>query len=140
MADEMAMMGAHIDAFEYCPDRPEGTIERYRRVIDRRKAAAGMITDLLSRFRVNADDSTLISDKASDLEAARVAGLKGYFFSRRQFGGFCKAAFAAKVQLRAKTGIKLGLFDLWRDTPCTKFTRMAKCRPGYTIAVQQLAS
>jgi D,D-heptose 1,7-bisphosphate phosphatase len=80
MADEMALMGAHIDAFEYCPDHPEGTIERYRRVSDRRKPSPGMITDLLSRFPVNADDSILIGDKASDLEAARVAGLKGYFF------------------------------------------------------------
>ena len=81
MADEMAMMGAHIDAFEYCPDHPEGTIERYRRVSDRRKPAPGMITDLLGRFPVNADDSILIGDKASDLEAARAAGLQGYLFS-----------------------------------------------------------
>ena len=140
MADEMATLGAHIDAFEYCPDHPEGTVERYRRVSDRRKPAPGMITDLLGRFRVNADDSILIGDKAGDLEAARAAGLKGYLFSGRQPGGLCETAFAAEVQLRAKTGIKLGLFDLWRDTPCTKLTRMAKCRPVYTIAVQQLAS
>ena len=32
MADEMAAIGAHIDAFEYCPDHPDGTVERYRRV------------------------------------------------------------------------------------------------------------
>ena len=81
MADDMAVIGAHIDAFEYCPDHPDGTVERYRRVSDRRKPAPGMITDLLGRFRVNADDSILIGDKAGDLEAARAAGLKGHLFS-----------------------------------------------------------
>jgi D,D-heptose 1,7-bisphosphate phosphatase len=90
MADEMAMIGAHIDAFEYCLDRPEGTIERYRRVSDRRKPAAGMITDLLDRFPVNAVDSILIGDKASDLEAAQAAGLKGYLFSGGNLETFVK--------------------------------------------------
>jgi len=90
MADEMAIVGAHIDAFEYCPDHPEGTIERYRRESDRRKPAPGMITDLLSRFPVNVDDSILIGDKASDLEAARAAGLQGYLFSGGNLEAFVK--------------------------------------------------
>ncbi len=70
MADEMAAIGAHIDAFEYCPDHPDGTVERYRRVSDRRKPAPGMITDLLGRFPVDAAGSFLIGDKPSDIEAA----------------------------------------------------------------------
>jgi D,D-heptose 1,7-bisphosphate phosphatase len=90
MADEMASMGAHIDAFEYCPDHPEGTIERYRRENDRREPGAGMITDPLSRFPVNADDSILIGDRASDLQAARAAGLKGYLFSGGNLEAFVK--------------------------------------------------
>jgi D,D-heptose 1,7-bisphosphate phosphatase len=87
MADEMAAIGAHIDAFEYCPDHPDGTVERYRRVSDRRKPGPGMITDLLRRFPVKADKSILIGDKPSDLEAARAAGLQGRLFS----GGNLKA-------------------------------------------------
>jgi D,D-heptose 1,7-bisphosphate phosphatase len=98
MADEMAMMGAHIDAFEYCPDHPEGTIERYRRENDRRKPGPGMITDLLSRFPVNADDSILIGDRASDLEAAQAAGLKGHLF----LGGNLEAF--VKQHLRPRSG------------------------------------
>lgn len=90
MADEMAMMGAHIDAFEYCPDHPEGTVEQYRRVSDRRKPAPGMITDLLGRFPVNADDSILIGDKVSDLEAARAASLRGYLFPGGNLETFVK--------------------------------------------------
>jgi D,D-heptose 1,7-bisphosphate phosphatase len=81
MADEMAAAGAHIDAFEYCPDHPDGTVERYRRVSDRRKPAPGMITDLLNRFAVDAAHSILIGDNATDLEAAHAAGLKGHLFS-----------------------------------------------------------
>jgi D-glycero-D-manno-heptose 1,7-bisphosphate phosphatase len=90
MADEMATIGAHIDAFEYCPDHPEGTIERYRRVSDRRKPAPGMITDLLGRFPVDTDRSILIGDKPSDLEAAHAAGLKGYLFSAGNLEAFVK--------------------------------------------------
>jgi D,D-heptose 1,7-bisphosphate phosphatase len=80
MADDMAGLGAHIDAFEYCPDHPDATVQRYRRVSDRRKPAPGMITDLLGRFRVDANASLLIGDKEGDLEAARAAGLKGHLF------------------------------------------------------------
>ena len=90
MADNMAEMGAHIDAFEYCPDHPDGTIERYRRVSDRRKPAPGMITDLLSRFPVDAEQSILIGDKTDDLEAARAAGLQGYLFSGGNLEAFVK--------------------------------------------------
>ena len=90
MADEMAAIGAHIDAFEYCPDHPDGTVERYRRVNDRRKPGPGMITDLLSRFPVNADASILIGDKPSDLEAARAAGLQGHLFSGGNLEAFVR--------------------------------------------------
>jgi D,D-heptose 1,7-bisphosphate phosphatase len=90
MADEMATIGAHVDAFEYCPDHPEGTVERYRRVSERRKPAPGMITDLLGRFPVNAADSILIGDKEGDLEAARSAGLKGHLFSGGNLEAFVK--------------------------------------------------
>ena len=90
MADEMAAIGAHIDAFEYCPDHPDGTVERYRRDNIRRKPGPGMITDLLGRFPVNTDDSILIGDKPSDLEAARAAGLQGHLFSGGSLEAFVR--------------------------------------------------
>jgi D,D-heptose 1,7-bisphosphate phosphatase len=80
MADDMAAMGAHIDAFEYCPDHPEGNVERYRRVSDRRKPAPGMIMDLLRRFAVDTDNSILIGDRDDDIKAAHAAGLRGHLF------------------------------------------------------------
>ena len=96
MADDMATIGAHIDAFEYCPDHPEGTIERYRRVNNRRKPGPGMITDLLDRFPVNVVNSILIGDKASDLEAAHAAGLKAHLFSGGNLEVFMKHCLRAR--------------------------------------------
>ena len=81
MAAELGKVGAHIDAFEYCPFHPEGTVERYRQASHRRKPAPGMINDLLARFPVDVERSFLVGDQPTDLEAARAAGLKGYQFS-----------------------------------------------------------
>jgi D-glycero-D-manno-heptose 1,7-bisphosphate phosphatase len=91
MADDLARIGAHIDAFEYCPYHPEAVVERYRRVSCRRKPAPGMIRDLLQRFPVDASRSFLIGDKCTDLEAARAAGIKGYLFDGNNVENFLRS-------------------------------------------------
>jgi D,D-heptose 1,7-bisphosphate phosphatase len=102
MADDMATIGAHIDAFEYCPDHPDGTIERYRRVSERRKPGPGMITDLLGRFPVDAAGSFLIGDKPSDIEAANAAGLKGHFFSGGSLEAFIRQHLPPRTAIAPK--------------------------------------
>lgn len=92
MADELAAVGAHIDAFEYCPDHPEAPIERYRRDSDRRKPGPGMITDLMKRFPVAADRSFLIGDQERDLEAARAAGIRALLFRDGNLATFVREA------------------------------------------------
>ncbi|WP_426614780.1 D-glycero-alpha-D-manno-heptose-1,7-bisphosphate 7-phosphatase [Bradyrhizobium sp. McL0616] len=95
MADELAAVGAHIDAFEYCPDHPEAPIERYRRDSHRRKPAPGMITDLMTRFPVAADRSILIGDQPRDLEAARAAGIRGLLFREGNLETFVRQALGS---------------------------------------------
>ncbi|QIP08642.1 HAD-IIIA family hydrolase [Bradyrhizobium symbiodeficiens] len=90
MADQMALIGAHIDAFEYCPDHPDGTVARYCRISDRRKPAPGMITDLVMRFPVDMTRSMVIGDKESDMEAAEAAGLAGHLFKGGNLEAFVK--------------------------------------------------
>ncbi len=90
MADQMAEVGAHIDAFEYCPDHPDGTVARYSRVSDRRKPAPGMITDLANRFPIDMTRSMVIGDKGSDMEAARAAGVAGHLFEGGNLETFVK--------------------------------------------------
>ncbi|MEH2499505.1 D-glycero-D-manno-heptose 1,7-bisphosphate phosphatase [Bradyrhizobium sp. AZCC 1678] len=91
MIDDLAKIGAHVDAFEYCPYHPEAPIERYRRVSPRRKPAPGMINDLLERFPVDVSRSILIGDKPTDMEAARAAGIKGYLFVGPNLEHFLRA-------------------------------------------------
>ena len=91
MADDLARIGAHIDAFEYCPYHPEAPRERYRQASHRRKPGPGMITDLLDRFPVDVSRSFLIGDKPTDLEAARAAGIKGYLFQGNNLEHFLKS-------------------------------------------------
>jgi D-glycero-D-manno-heptose 1,7-bisphosphate phosphatase len=81
MAAELARIGAHVDAFEYCADHPDAVIERYRKVCYQRKPVPGMISDLLERFPIDLSRSILIGDKPTDLEAARAAGIQGILFS-----------------------------------------------------------
>src|SRR3954467_1634065 len=80
MSRELASIGAHIDAFEFCPHHPDGLIERYRVLCNCRKPQPGMIRALLERYSVDIDASFMIGDKQSDLAAAQAAGIAAYLF------------------------------------------------------------
>ncbi|MCK1652701.1 HAD family hydrolase [Bradyrhizobium sp. 149] len=80
MSEELAKVGAHIDAFEYCPHHPEASVELYRTSCTCRKPRPGMITKIMNRFPVDCARSFLIGDKFTDIEAANGAGIHGYLF------------------------------------------------------------
>jgi hypothetical protein len=75
-----------------CRDPPDGTIEQYRRLNDRRKPALVMITDLLNRFPVNADDSIPIETRRAILRPRMPQACRLPLF--RSTGGFCEATLA----------------------------------------------
>jgi D-glycero-D-manno-heptose 1,7-bisphosphate phosphatase len=80
MNEELAKVGAHIDAFEYSPYHPEGVVQEYSRTSECRKPGPGMLNRLLARRDVIREASFMIGDKSTDIAAAEAAGIQGVLF------------------------------------------------------------
>jgi D-glycero-D-manno-heptose 1,7-bisphosphate phosphatase len=91
MNAELALQGAHVDAFEYCPHHPDGVDGPYRRPCRRRKPEPGMLLDLLSSWPVDKNASFLVGNMQSDLDAAAGAGLKAHLYQGGDLAGFVAA-------------------------------------------------
>ena len=77
MQTQLYQIGAHIDAFEWCPFHVDGTVAAYRQDSRRRKPSPGMIEDLVAVWPVDMSRSLLIGDSPDDMKAAEAAGLVG---------------------------------------------------------------
>lgn len=102
ISDQLARRGAFIDHFYYCPFHPEGTVERYARAHGDRKPEPGMLLKAFEAFAIDRERSFLVGDMATDVEAARRAGISGYLFEGADLARFmatipqARAAFAAQ--------------------------------------------
>jgi D-glycero-D-manno-heptose 1,7-bisphosphate phosphatase len=79
IAECLAEGGAHLDAVYHCPHHPEGQGE-FRVVCECRKPAPGMVLSAIADWGLDTGSTVLLGDKASDLEAARAAGVEGVRF------------------------------------------------------------
>jgi len=92
MAEDLATVGGHIDAFYYAPQHPEAALDAYRHPDPPdRKPNPGMILRALSEWPVDKAASVLVGDKPSDLEAALRAGVKGVLFEGGDLAAFLRA-------------------------------------------------
>ncbi|WP_273689722.1 HAD-IIIA family hydrolase [Ketogulonicigenium vulgare] len=80
MQADLAQIGAHIDALEWCPHHVDATVEAYRKDCPRRKPAPGMINDLLAFWPVDMARSLMIGDAETDMAAAKAAGIAGVHY------------------------------------------------------------
>ena len=76
MQRELSEIGAHIDAFYYCPHHPEGVVEEFSIVCECRKPKPGMILRACAELDINPAQSILFGDSKRDIEAAAAAGLR----------------------------------------------------------------
>ncbi|HEX2800884.1 MAG TPA: HAD family hydrolase [Phenylobacterium sp.] len=96
MAEDLAKIGAGIDAFYYAPEHPEATLAAYRHPDPPdRKPNPGMILRALGEWPIDREASLLVGDKPSDLEAALRAGIRGVLFE----GGDLKKFLAGEALL-----------------------------------------
>ncbi len=78
----LSEVGAHIDAFYYCPHHPEGVVENFSVVCDCRKPKPGLILRACKELDIDPARSIMFGDSQRDIEAARAAGLRaGIFFA-----------------------------------------------------------
>jgi len=80
MAAALAAQGARIDAFYHCPHHPTAGTGAYTRACDCRKPEPGMLQRAIAEHAIDPAASVLIGDKATDVEAARRAGVRGFLF------------------------------------------------------------
>ena len=78
--EALAPAGAHVDAFYYCPYHPDATVDQFRGDHPDRKPNPGMILRAIKDLPIDAEQSFLLGDKESDVEAAQRAGIPGYLF------------------------------------------------------------
>lgn len=79
MAQTLDARGARVDAWYYCPYHAEAVVTRYRAASHPdRKPNPGMVLRALAGAGAPAQTSFMVGDRASDLEAARRAGVPGY--------------------------------------------------------------
>ena len=69
MEMELAKVGAHIDALEYCPDHPDNPGPN-------RKPNPGMINKLISLFNVIPEETWFVGDSISDIQCSLNAGCR----------------------------------------------------------------
>jgi len=82
MQRSLSQIGAHIDAFYYCPHHPEGTVAEFSIVCNCRKPKPGLIERACRELGIDPAQSILFGDSERDIAAAKAAGLReGIFFT-----------------------------------------------------------
>ncbi|MGN0894276.1 MAG: D-glycero-beta-D-manno-heptose 1,7-bisphosphate 7-phosphatase [Succinivibrio sp.] len=76
MQANLALHKACFDGIYFCPHHPQADLEKYRCDCDCRKPKSGMFLKAAAELDIDLDKSVMIGDHASDLEAARGAGIQ----------------------------------------------------------------
>ncbi len=78
-------IGAHIDAFYYCPHHPVYGIGKYKVECNCRKPKTGMLEQAILDFSIDVTQSYLFGDHDSDIEAGEAMTIKSYKVDGKSF-------------------------------------------------------
>jgi D-glycero-D-manno-heptose 1,7-bisphosphate phosphatase len=94
MNGELIAAGAHIDAFDYSPFHPEGTVEAFRRESDCRKPGPRMLNRLIEAHAVDRSRTVMVGDRPGDVAAGVAAGVDGLLFEGGDLTAFLAPVIA----------------------------------------------
>ena len=93
----LAEVGGRVDAFYVAPHHEDAVDERYRHPDHPdRKPNPGMILRGLADWSLAPEETVLVGDKASDVEAARRAGVEGLLFPGGDLLAFLRERLGAR--------------------------------------------
>ena len=95
METELRASDAVIDRIYHCPYHVDGEIAAYRKDSIDRKPRPGMLLQAMADFPVKRENSFLIGDKDTDIQAAHAAGVGGFRFTGGNLATFAEWALAA---------------------------------------------
>ena len=72
--EQLAKIGAHIDAFYFCPHHPDITGE-----CNCRKPKTGMLEKAIKEWNIDVTESILYGDKPWDIEAGEKCGIRSIY-------------------------------------------------------------
>lgn len=80
MQADLRKVGAHIDAFYFCPHHPFEGRDPYRMNCACRKPKPGLLLRAMGEWEVDVERSFFIDDRAENLQAATMLGIRSYHF------------------------------------------------------------
>lgn len=75
MRDDLAGQGVALLDVLHCPHHPDGVVAPFAVACDCRKPAPGLLLQAAARHGIDLDRAVLVGDRASDIAAARSAGV-----------------------------------------------------------------
>jgi D-glycero-D-manno-heptose 1,7-bisphosphate phosphatase len=95
---KLAVGGARIDGYYYCPHHPEGSIAEFTRECECRKPKPGQLRQAAADLDLDLERSFVVGDRWSDVDTAEAVGARGILV-RTGYG--TQAEKEAVVQPRA---------------------------------------
>lgn len=80
--EDLKLNGVDILDVFHCPHHPDGVLEEYKIACNCRKPSAGLINKALAKYSVDLEQSLLVGDKVSDVQAGAAAGLTNNYLVR----------------------------------------------------------
>lgn len=86
LLDLLNQAQARIDRIYYSPFHPDAAVDAYRRDSDCRKPGPGLILRAAKELSISLDDSIMIGDSLTDIQAGINAGLRANYLIRAGHG------------------------------------------------------